>query len=512
MKRMVNVLFSPDFFKISFFLVSILGVCPLVSANLEPFLKIFHFYALIVIIFDLIGEKRILRNKGRFFLVLFVLFYTITLLNNRNLLNFSGISNYLYLFEVLAIVYSYGEKSEKYNQVATVVLCSLVSLANLVGIWMFFSKFHIYIPDRGYIGMFPMENRLAGLFGNPNVLGMICLGAICLCAVEIVRCNQYKNKCYFAVLGAINLVALLLSNSRTQMYSMVLFFVVFSFMIILKSGRDIKHMLFAVGVSGMCAMITLTGFRLLQRSFSLLDWKYDYYLQNIDLESSQVQMEEESAKEETVVEEKEGVETEAPAVKDSEIIYTGETSPEQNLLDEQQKPDEDTERIGRLETKGLNGRVDLWNSGYKLFLAKPIFGNGMDNHNASLSALGYEELPVKGNLHNVYLDVIVCFGIAGFGCLMVYLFMMFGNVIVFFKYNDGKTWFLGAVLLASMAAFMLDGVADSTLVASFYPTAVAFWFIASQFAELLEKENSRTGHYHKEFLWRIIDMLFSKKG
>ena len=93
-KKLMTVLLSPDIFKAVFFGVSILGVCPLVIGSIEPFLKLFHIYALAVILFDLIGEKRILRNKGRILLVLFGLCYAGTLMTNINLISFSGLSNF----------------------------------------------------------------------------------------------------------------------------------------------------------------------------------------------------------------------------------------------------------------------------------------------------------------------------------------------------------------------------------------------------------------------------------
>lgn len=516
MKRIFSILFSPDFFKASFFLVSILGVCPLLSPILEPYLKVFHLYAMTVLIFDAIGEKRIFRNKGRILLVIFVFSYVITLANNSNLLNFSGVSNYLYLFETLAVVYSYGKNSEKHARVTITILCTLISLANLIGIWMFFSKFSFYVPDRGYIGMYPMENRLAGLFGNPNVLGMVCLSTICLCAVGSVLCSHRRIKGYFVILGAINLVTLLLSNSRTQIYSIVLFCTILSFMMTLKLGKSVKYMLVAIGVASMCMICTFAGSKLLQRGLSLVDINYDYYLQNIDSEVAKTQVDEELLKiEKTIVEDSEFETTYIEKINPNENApdknISSENTSNESAVEESQKPNEKIKSINRLETTGLNGRVELWYSGYKLFVAKPIFGSGMDNHNEALKALGYEALPVKGNLHNVYLEILVCFGIIGFGCLLVYLIIMFCNVIKFFKYNDGKTWTQGAVLLASIVAFMLDGVADSTLVASFYPTAVAFWLLASQFARLLEEENLRTGHYRQEVLWKIIDTFFRRK-
>lgn len=156
-----------------------------------------------------------------------------------------------------------------------------ISCANLVGIGMFFGKYYHYVLKRGCIGMYPAENRLAGLFGNPNVLGMVCLGGIVLCCIRAVDEKKKGWKIFFWVLSFVNFVTLLLANSRTQIYSVVLMAAVTAFTWMLKVRPDGKRFWRAALAGILCAAVVFTGGRLLQRGMSRLDVNYEYYLLNI---------------------------------------------------------------------------------------------------------------------------------------------------------------------------------------------------------------------------------------
>lgn len=292
-------------------------------------------------------------------------------------------------------------------------------------------------------------------------------------------------KIFFWVLSFVNFVTLLLANSRTQIYSVVLMAAVTAFTWMLKVRPDGKRFRRAALAGILCAAVVFTGGRLLQRGMSRLDVNYEYYLLNI------------STRRNDLLDQYE------------ELIQE-----EENRTDGHKKPilnPGTIDTIEREETQGFNGRADLWKMGWKLFLARPVFGTGMDNHDHALAQLGMDALPVRGNFHNAYLEVLVDFGLVGFACLAAFLLVMLADVLRFFKYSDGTDWALHAVLLGGVAAFLMDGLADSTLVSSLYPTAVFFWMTASRYAALLEKENTRAGHFRPGLLCRWTDALAAKR-
>lgn len=634
MKRIYNTFFGADAFKLIAFFASLLIVCPLTASMIEPYLKLLHLYAFIVVVVDLFTQRRILKNKGRIIAVVFAASYLITLLTNKNLLNFSGLSNFCYLLEALFIVYSYDCNNEKSDRMITAVICTVISVANLVGIWMFYQKYYVYVEGRGYIGMFPSENRLSGLFGNPNVLGMICMIAIILCVIQIAQGAKPQAKKYYILLIFINVVTLILSNSRTQIYSCLAMVGVLSFMQMYRTSKNIKGIICAVIGAILCVLLAFGGVKVLQYGVSFFDLKYDYYVQNIESGNRhsttklsltiannvsgkpalawnavdntkyyEVYRSEQESGSYALMYKTDGttytnlsaeqnatyyyyivaVLENSSCIKSDivsatciaqDITFTvkqgrneeGKPTLRWNLLENAtsyevyraassdntfvkvfategktythvsaenghtyyyyviavmsdgvrirskvmssdmaisngegkqettEKPQESTKPnkitvTRKTDTSALNGRMEIWKKGLQVFEAKPLFGCGLDNVTHTLSKLGKETLVVRGNLHNTYLELLTTTGIVGVGCLAVYLICMFKEVVIFFRSKENKRWIFGSVYLACIVAFMVDGIADSTLLASVYPTSLAFWIVASQFVCLLEKEN-----------------------
>lgn len=456
MKKIIQTAFSPDIYKLVLFLVSLVGVCPLLVGPITPYLKLLHVYAAAVIVFDLLGEKRILRNKGRTILAVFVLCYCVTIVSNPNLLAFSGLSNFAYFFACLALVYSYGEGSENWTRITADILLVLVSAANVVGIYFFYSKYSLLIDDRGFVGMYPSQNRLAGLFGNPNVLGMICLAMISLAFIRFVKSGTRRARRLYGLALAVNLITLLLANSRTQIYSFCVLCAVYVFMRLVQNDRSAKRVALAVLAAVLTVALVFGCCLLLQHGLSMLE-----------------------ALDELI---------------DGEL---------EDAFGETIKREEDD--------SALNGRLDIWLHSLKAFVHKPLFGCGMDNIDTVLVQNGERPLWVGGNLHNTYLEVLTAFGIAGILCLAAFLWVMARGSVAFFRHAKGDKWLHGAAMLACVAAFMVDALADSTLMASVYPTSIAFFFIAGQYMQLLESENRASGHFREEPLGVWVDKLIIRK-
>lgn len=435
MKKACHIIFSPDIYKLVLFVVSLVGVCPLLAGPITPYLKLLHIYAAAVIAFDLLGEKRILRNKGRTVLAAFTLCYCVTLLCNTELISFSGLSNFAYYFACLALVYSYGENSAKWNRVTSTVVVLLVTAANLVGIWMFYTKFFIRIPGRGCVGMYPSQNRLAGLFGNPNVLGVICLGAVCLAFVRFVKSCRTLDKWLYAAAMAVNYITLLQANSRTQICALCVLCAGYAFLRLLQENRSAGRVAKAAAMAVLAAAMMYVGGRLLQYGLSLLE-----HLGNASLMNGNT------------------------------IMREGDES-------------------------FLNGRLELWLQGLKAFKHRLLFGCGMDNIDAALVQNGEEQLWVGGGLHNTYLEILTAFGIGGGICFVAFLWLLVRNSGPFFRCAEKEKYMQGSAMLACVMAFLVDGLADSSMVFSVYPTSTLFCFIVSQYMGLLETENRKTGDY-----------------
>lgn len=451
MKKFFHTVFSPDVYKYILLAVCIANVCPLIGDHLAPLLKLFHLYAAGVIVFDLLGERRVLRNKGRALLAAFVLCYCVTLLCNRELISFSPLSYFAYMVEVLLLVYSYGEREEKRERCCAAILLALVTLTSIVAIWMFYTKYYQMPIPNSFIGMYPMENRLTGLFGNPNSLAIICLGAVCLSLAQGTDCTHRRDKAFYAVAGSINFIALLLSNSRTAIYSCVCMGALYVFLRVLRGERSVKRAALAVVAAVMAAAAGYYICVLAQMGLSLLDVNYPYYCEYILWEGDS-------------------------------LNTAGET-------------------IQRMAGDGfLNGRGYLWENGLKLFIQRPLFGYGLDNYEQSLLSMGVSEYWAAFSIHNSYLESLVCVGIAGTACAVAYLVVVAKNVLVCFRFGQCESWPRSACLFSCFAAFLVAALMESMLLGSLHPGAVFFWIIASKLMQSLEQENQASGHFRPEVL------------
>lgn len=429
MRKICRTLFSPDCYKLVLLVVSIAHVCPLLGVHMDPYLKLLHIYAAAVIVFDLLGERRILKNKGRTILFVFVLCYGVTLLCNPNLINFSGISNFCYYFACLALVYSYGENSAKWDRITSAIIVSLITAAGVVGIWMFYTKFHLYVSGRGYIGMYPAENRLAGLFGNPNMQGLLCMGAICLCFIRFVKSGGKLARTLYLTAGVVNYITMLLSNSRTAIYACVGLFAIYVFLRVLQAGKSIKKILLALVAAVLTAAVLYFGGVLIQKCLSLLDVNYEH--------------------------------------------GSGMTiQRERNDI-------------------GFNGRGYFWENGVKIFIQQPLFGYGMDNYEQALLNIGVPAYWAAYSMHNSYLEALVCLGAAGFLCAIAFLIVVAKSVVAFLGCGEKEEKSYIACLTSCCIGFLAVGMMESVLMASISPIGVMFWFVTAQLVCAIESENKK---------------------
>lgn len=467
MKKVCKAVFSPDCYKFILLAVSILNVCPLINVHIDKYLKLLHVYAALVIAFDLYGERCILKNKGRILLVAFVLSYCVTMLCNPEILNVSGLSFFVYLVEALLLIYSYGDRNEKRDSICVHTLVLLATISSIVGIWMFYVKFYQMPVYQRFIGMYPVENRLAGLFGNPNSLGLICLGTCCLCFIRLVSECRGAGKTFYGAAFFINLIAMLLSNCRTAIYASVCLVAIYVFFRLLRDVRSVKRVFLALIAAAATAAVGYFACMLLQKGLSLLDVNYDYYCEFIMNKDS---------------------------VPEGGGGGTGET-------------------IQRFLNNGIfNGRGYLWSNGWKAFTQQPLFGCGLDNYEQTLLDMGVSAYWAAYSLHNSYLEALVTFGLAGFACAVVFLAMVAKNVVMFFRFADREQWNRAGGLLACAGAFLIAAMMESMLAVPLSPGCVFFWIIMSWLMQLLESENQKSGHFRPEPLGVWTDRMFARMG
>lgn len=483
-KNAAGFLLSMGMFRIVCMVYVLLNVVPSETQPLLPFMKLFHVYAFAVVLWDLFTKQRVLRNKGRIVLALFVLGSIVTYLCNPNLLNFSGISDYLYLLWFLLIIYSYDPASDKEMRWFNRLIAVLITAMNVIGIWMFFEKYIYYAPN-GHIGMYPHENRLCGLFVNPNVLSAVSYGAIALGAL-LLKQGRRGDKVLGIIAITVNFLTLIMANSRSYILAMCAVAMVLVFGLLWEKR---KKLVSRAGMALLGALLMFTVCLLTQRLIPVaeqaVDGVKDFFA---SLEAS-------------FMGDGQGGQAGSPGLPVIPTDPTLGTKPVSGDV------------FGREPTEKLNGRMDIWGIAVRMILRNPVFGVGLNNHQHAAAQLGEEfTLSAGGVLHCAYLDGILAFGLVGLLILCSFVLLVLGNLRKFFKYcPDSPKRKRVILLIALIAGFAVAGVVDSMILFSMYPTALLWWTLLAQLMQTVESELKKTVHYRPDLLGMVWDGLFRPK-
>ena len=139
-----------------------------------------------------------------------------------------------------------------------------------------------------------------------------------------------------------------------------------------------------------------------------------------------------------------------------------------------------------------NGRLSIWDSGFKVFKANKIIGIGF----ANILKYAKENMPklfiVKRNFeafHNTYLDILVSQGIVGFIiAILIFLNYILLNVkkIKFIK-NDNESSYLYTILVSMIVAILVSSLFVSQIFYVNNLVTFIFWLLAGYLYMLLKK-------------------------
>lgn len=485
MNILKKTLLNIELFKIVCLVVSIFLVIPYFSSYVS-YLKILHVYALILIIFDFFNEKRLMKNKGKFFVYLLILFYLITIVFNRELLSISHLSDFGYFCIQTLLLFSYrtNEKNSVSLKLFSYIYVTLLTVLNILALLMFVTQFQQYV-NGGYIGMYPHEYRLCGLFGNPAVLSFVTFFAVALCII----CLTFKDKkskgfikglIFFSLV--LNYIVLVLANGRATILAS---YVLFAFLFLLNGHlKDMKK----IKIVSIVLIVSVCNFALIKTVQVGATMIVNNHLSKQEEKQNNVENENESI------------------IKPENTEQDGEP-----VVDPVEKNPITSVEVSR-ESEGLNGRGEIWKQGINVFLRHPFFGVGLNNVNDKLVALGTSKIEVSGSLHNTYLEILVAFGFIGF-LMFIFLGISFlDNCHRYLKRCKNHSNNLTVVsLISALFAILVIGLADSSLLFSIYPSSVVLFcllgFIYSEFDSSFEKEKIN----HTTYLYEFYCKLTSRK-
>lgn len=471
MSLLKKTIFNVDIFRIICLIISIFLIIPYFY-NYVGYLKFLHIYAFLIVIFDLVGERRLLQNKIKFFSYLLCLSYSFTMVLNRELFSVSHISDLGYFLVQVILLTSYNSKKDDNNlfHILTYIYIIAITLLNVVAIVMFINQYQLYINE-SFIGMYPHEYRLCGMFGNPAVLSfvtVIAIGFILIAGTYKCKHLYIKNGCLIVCM-LINYFVLILANARTAILALFVMLIIFTFLISKKSRKVYQ----AIILSLLVLMLNFMFYNVNKKIGSHIVSSYlSREITSIDKSDEKPNNEESNSNKEVEI----------------------------------QKPEEDEgtkqETILEREDTGLNGRADLWKSGFHLMKNSPFFGIGLNNVNYKLQNLTNSHIEVSGSLHNSYLEFAVAFGACGILIVLLIVVSMIDNTHRYFKKcKDDKYYDTAIGILSLICCLLVIGIADSSLLFSMYPTSIVFCSLIGYLYFIYDKAFESNNILHETFLW-----------
>ena len=114
MKKVFYFIFDEKYLRLTLLILMLLKAIPTLDPVFGPLVKLTLLWGTVIMAKDIIIDRNILKNKYKLSLMLFILFYGITIIVNREQNFGSNISIYLYMIIRMFVIYKYDEnKNEK---------------------------------------------------------------------------------------------------------------------------------------------------------------------------------------------------------------------------------------------------------------------------------------------------------------------------------------------------------------------------------------------------------------
>lgn len=388
-------------------LLILLKINPMLREKSTPLFIFLIIYGALIILYDLFGKRQSMDN--RYFILVFLL---LLLMGISVLVNFPDkmVDNVkIYITTAISfLLISRAELEKNKDQlrhemgiINTIIIVG-VSIATFISLYLFFKGINgIYDLDFWRIDNeralyqygLSSENRLVGIFTNPNPLGAFNTIAILLALINIkVLPKKAIYKIFFFLTIAMNFIAVILSNSRGAIYALIVSFFVFTFTFFMERFKNYKAYLNTFISLSLSLILTFT----LYQAIPEIDKEIrDFSLHFRDAESEQEEIE---------------------------------------LIEERVKLAGSDDLVVRSGT-----RLFLWEVGFNTAKISPIFGVGKANLNeVVLKNWDVEKKAPRlggGGLHNIYLETLVAYGILVL-ILLILLLSLVGIDVLVAIYKD----------------------------------------------------------------------------
>lgn len=277
MKIKVNNIFTIEFLKYLFLIVSFFYTIPLTSGIITPYMKIFMLFSIIVFIYNI---KNINRNKINYYLYTMIILAGLSTIVNYKNRFIQNLIIFLYLFVQVIILYSTHKDLGKEKLLDTIkkfssIVINLTFIASIISLILVIIKFELIIEKWNTIiriqGVY--EGRIWGVYGNPNTLANLAFISLFL-SIAIYRYYKYKKFLIFNCF--IQLLCIFMSNSRATILATFLVILIYIFVIIVVK-KEIKFtdniikiisvIFISVGLVSIMSLLALNSNFILKREY-----------------------------------------------------------------------------------------------------------------------------------------------------------------------------------------------------------------------------------------------------
>lgn len=428
--KVINLLkytvFNDLLYKCAFIVAALGAASPFIHLVISPFMKILLAWGAVVLLYKLCVDRRMYFSKYYLILGAFCVSYGITVILNRNLNFGANAKALMYMVVILSVIFSVDLSKSRETILHELKIIALVFTiasfclaAGSLYTYIFSLKGHaMYNGQWVYYGMF--ENRLWGLY-NPNTGSAInTLTLLMLSGYWIFFRPKRKGlKVFFVIDGLCHYFCLLLTNSRTALYTLI---IGVGMLIFLAGQYYWQKEKFDFKVLARQIIFALIGCAVIFISVTPIRAGLSYV---------------------------------PSAVKYVNENIFGSGSNQKIEQEELDRLEEEEERPGGI----LTGRTELWEAGLKTFFEDPVFGvtreNITDRVGANLTDKYWENDLARGGLHNIYLTVLVSSGIVGFVLFMAFILIYVVKSIRYAFSSKARKQNGYAMCLITISAVML---------------------------------------------------------
>ena len=492
--KAIEKLLDINFYKLIFMISCFFYCIPLTNDFFTNAFKIFIVWGIIIFVYNYFYNDKFTLKKQDYLLAVFLALAFIGCLVNYKSNLITNIISVTYLFIQTILMVSYTKNKDvncyiKSNKLIPIVIVLLTFISSIISLIIFLLNIKISYAD-GFqqilFGVF--EGRLYGIQGNPNSLGQFALISIWMSIMIKLMSNKSSKKLNVFLCTNIffQFICIMLSNSRSSILGLIASLFIYCIFNIANSYKQknkklskvIFNNILIIGfkliiISGLVFILAIFSKSIMLYSANSLN-DFDFNL-NYDL----------------------NIENRNPVTENNTII----------------SKDEITVNRDYNTSDSSNGRFELWNAGFKVFLDNPLFGVGTKNinyhANKYLSDVTTTVTPkLSENMHNIFMQVLVAHGIFAFVIFILYLAIIlikYFKFVLTYKYNKEteKTFKLFITNFAIVAGLLVVNIFDSNIMyfCSIF-LAFCFWFAISSMNNLLDLINN-----NKKSLLFMIDSL-----